>query len=149
MIVPLQLIGAMCDKGTTNFNYHGNLMAVTKKGLVAADLTTTGFSLIADMVANFSLVPVGFLFVVNSAAITGLTTLRLSTSDATPVDIATLAVADLTSGSKHGPTTTNVTLGAGFLAAGNPGKGLVVRRVGSAAAGAFTLDVTVFFALKG
>lgn len=149
MIVPLQLISAMCDKGTTNFNYHGNMMAVTKKGLVAADLTTTGFQLIADMVANFSLVPVGFLFVVNSAAITGLTTLRLSTSDATPVDIATLAVADLTSGSKHDPVTANVTLGAGFLAAGNPGKGLVLRRVGSAAAGAFTLNVTVFFTLKG
>jgi hypothetical protein len=149
MNIPTQLIQAMVDKGFTNFNYHGNMMAVTKKGLVAADLTTTGYVLIGDMLANFGIVPVGFMFVVNSAAITGLTTLRLSTSDATPVDIATLAVADLTSGSKHVAATANVTLGAGFLAPGNPGKGLVVRRVGSAAAGAFTLDVVVFFTLKG
>jgi len=149
MIVPTQLIQAMVDKGFTNFNYHGNMMAVTKKGLVAADLTDAGYKLIGDMIANFSIVPVGFFAVVNTAAITGLTTLRLSTGDATPVDIATFAVADLTSGSKHVPETANVVLGTGFLAAGNPGKGLVLRKVGSAAAGAFTLDITVFFTLKG
>lgn len=148
-MTPTQVIQAMVDKGLTNFNYHGNVLAVTKKGLVAADLTDAGYKLISDMVANFSIVPVGFLVVINSAAITGLTDLRLSTTDSTPVDIATVAQANLTSGSKHVPEGANTTLGAGFLAAGNPGRGIVLRKTGSAAAGAFTLDITVLFTLKG
>ena len=148
-MTPTQVIQAMADKGLTNFNYHGNAMAVTKKGLVAADLTDAGYKLIADMVANFSIVPIGFLVVINTDAVGGVTTLRLSTTDATPVDIATFAVADLTAGSKHVPETANVTLGAGFLAAGNPGRGIVLRKVGSAASGTFTLDITVLFTLKG
>lgn len=148
-MMPTQIIQAMADKPSMAFNYHGTVLAVTKKGLVAADLTLTGYRLVGDTLANFGLVPIGFLLVVNSAGVGAVTDLRLSTGDATPVDIATIAQANLTSGSKHVPEGAATTLGAGFLAAGTPGKGLVLRRTGSAATGAFTLDITVLFTLRG
>jgi len=148
-MIPNQLIQAMIDKPMPAFHYHGQVLAVYKKGLVAADLTDAGLKLVAPMVANFSLVPIGFLVVVISAAITGLTDLRISTTASTPVDVLTIAQANLTSGSKHDPQGANSVLGAGFLAPGAAGGGLILRKTGGAAAGAFTLDVMVTFALRG
>lgn len=74
-----------------------------------------------------------------------LTDIRISTSDASPVDIFTVAQADLTDGSKHGTVSSTTTLGAGFAVAGTKGKGINIRKTGSTATTATSATVTLHY----
>lgn len=96
-----------------------------------------GFTIAADD-ANKQYVPVGFFLKCTGAFIT-LTDIRLS--DSSNVDIVTIAQASLTDGSiftENGGS--GVTIGAGFAAPLTAGKGLVLRKTGSAGAGGTSIQ---------
>ena len=78
---------------------------------------------------------------------TTTTAVLVQDTTGTPVIIATNAVAALTDGNILNEKTSNVTMGAGYLAALGAGKGIVVANSGTAAAGGtsitFRIDYTI------
>lgn len=70
-----------------------------------------------------------------TTALTTLTDLRIQTDAATPVVIATVVAANLTTGAKWDDANAEVVLGAGFDAVLAPGVGIQVVKTGSSAAG--------------
>jgi len=85
---------------------------------------------------------VNWRIVVNSATIAAVTDIRLGSTDATPTVIVTIAQAGLTSGARFSAmSTTNTTHGAGLSAKLGSGVGVQIYKTGSAATGAFTIDV--------
>jgi hypothetical protein len=89
---------------------------------------------------------INYRIVVNGADVGGSTDIRISTTDATPVDLVTVVVAGLTNGSRiSGTTSTNVTYGAKFANKLNQGAGINLRKTGATATGAFTIDILLEF----
>lgn len=70
---------------------------------------------------------------------------RLSDLSSGPVDIATIAIAQMTNGAKHTPESANVTLGAGFDAPLTPPVGLQIRKTGSAATGGTSVSGWIMY----
>lgn len=97
-----------------------------------------GFTIAADD-ANKQFVVVGFTLIA-TGAFTTLTDVRLS--DSSNVDIATFAQAQLTNGAVLMPGSAGVTLGS-YGVALTAGKGLVLRKTGSAGAGGTSITVTL------
>ena len=85
---------------------------------------------IAPKMAGFHYMPVGFYFVPNGAG-AAATDVRISTTDGTPVDVATIPTASVTSGAKISQHLAAAVLGAGWLAEGNENQGLQIRKTGS------------------
>lgn len=145
---PVQVLQANVNKDAMPRNYHELTHVTIAKGITPAQLNAA-YTLISNFGLGPKIRPVDFLIVVNSDAIAALTDIRLSTLDSTPVDIATIAQSDLTSGSKHAPVSSTVTLGAGFGANGVAGSGIQLRKTGSTATGSFTVDVIFRYDLRG
>lgn len=74
-----------------------------------------------------------------------MTDLRLSDLTDTPVDIATIPVAQLTDGAKLNHMDSNVTLGAGFDAPLTPPNGLKLRQTGTAGTGGTSVSGWVMY----
>lgn len=86
---------------------------------------------------------VNFMLETKGANMAGLTALVLQSTDATPVNVASVALAALTQDAVIFPHTTNVTLGAGFEGALNAGAGLQIAKTGSNGTGATGVVVRV------
>lgn len=98
-----------------------------------------GKTIVADR-AGHILTPVDLLLVFNGTFTTA-TDIRLSDTNGTPVDILTLAIAGATANTRIGNTSTsNITWGAGFLAALTAHKGIQIRKTGSNAAGGTSIS---------
>lgn len=109
-------------------------------GITPAQLNA-GFNLIAPGHGR-TLRVLSFRVVVQAATIAAVTDIRLSSTEATPTDIATFAQAGLTSGARLGSgSTSGVVFGAGFPFKLANGQGVQLRKTGSTATGAFTVDV--------
>jgi hypothetical protein len=120
---------------------------------VTATVTLTQLKAGATFLANaagLTLTPVAFRLKF-TGTFTTATTIRLSDTNGTPVDIATVAIANATDGNvltQSGGT--GLTIGAGFGAALTAGKGLQLRDVtANTAAGGTSIDVTVFYTVAG
>jgi hypothetical protein len=85
-------------------------------------------------------------FCFNGTAFATATDIRISDTNGTPVDFATVAIANTSSYQRLGGA--NVTAGAGIATGGTLSKGLQIRKTGSNATGghAFTVVVRGFFA---
>lgn len=126
----------------------GNAVLADSPGVNRYSKTVT----ITDVNAGTTLVP-GFGTVrlrvtkfsarARTAAITGLTLLRLVDTSATPNVIGTFAQANLTQDNLLEPNDTGVALGASFQQALPAGAGIVIDKTGSAAAGGPDIDVTI------
>lgn len=90
------------------------------------------------------LVPVGFLTDTNGT-FTTLTDVRLSDTASTPVDILTIAAAQLSDGDRHTVDSGTHTEGAGFLAALTVSKGIQIRKTGSDGAGGTDISGFVLY----
>lgn len=144
------LVGTRINSGALEFfdKSTGRTMATFSSAVApihAAYFTATlaqlnaGFT-IANDDANKQFVPVGF-FLKSTGAFTALTDIRLSDTNGTPVDIVTVAQAQLTNGAvftENGGS--GVTLGAGFGAPLTVGKGIVLRKTGSTGAGGTSIS---------
>jgi len=94
-----------------------------------------------------TIIPVGFRLLV-TGAFTTLTDVRLSDTAGSPVDIVTIAQAQLTNGAVFGTgSATGVTFGAGFAAPVTAGKGIQIRKTGSSGAGGTSISGVVHFIL--
>ena len=126
-------------------------LSFQQKGHVAV---LNGITL-AQLNAGFNLISPGhgrqirvnsYRIVVQAATIAAVTDIRLGSTDATPVVITTIAQAGLTSGARFSDmSTTNVTHGAGLSTKLGSGQGVQLYKTGSAATGAFTVDVVIYF----
>lgn len=76
------------------------------------------------------------------------TSADLEDTNGTPVAIATLAAAALTTGAVLDSTTSNVTMGAGYLGALTTGEGIAVTNTGSAATGGTSITFKVDFIIS-
>lgn len=63
------------------------------------------------------------------------TDIRLSSTDGTPVDIATILIADAADGDKVGAVSAEAVLGAGFNAELSSGQGVLIRETGTTLTG--------------
>lgn len=125
-----------------NLPFHFVMAALPVYAITPAQVNATaGFSVIPGSLYSQSMLIHSFRLRVNTAGVGAVTDLRLQTTDATPVVVATFAQAQLTSGAVLSPMSTGVTLGAGFCVKLTPGIGLVLIKTGSAATGSFTLDL--------
>ena len=124
-------------------DYQQAVQCAVFKGITPAQLNA-GFTCIAAGHTRQIRI-LGFLLVVNAAAVGAATDIRLQSTDGTPVVVATVVLADLTSGSKHGAVSATAALGAGFAAKGNSGQGLKLVKTGATATGAFNLDLVLLY----
>lgn len=117
--------------------------------------TVTKTVTLAQLNAGHVLVPaygackfrvVGFTLLLNGTFITA-TDIRISDTAGTPVDIATLAIAQAVDNAQLGPDSTGITLNAGWAASLTGGKGIQIRKTGSAAAGGTDILVTLQYEL--
>lgn len=151
MQTPSYVIQALNQMGKERMTkpFHFVSLSVPLLGITPAQINVTGGLVLIPKVAYMDqLIVDGFMLRVNSAGVGAVTTLRIRTTDATPVDIVSFAVAQLTSGAILRPGDTGVTLGAGFCTKLNPGVGLVLIGLDNAgtpaqisATGSFTLDL--------
>lgn len=97
--------------------------------------------------ASRTIIPTALRLAV-TGAFTGLTDLRVSDTSAGPVDIFTVAQAQLTDGAVLTSTGgAGITLGAGFLASLTAGAGVQVRKTGPAAVGGTSVQVMLRYIL--
>jgi hypothetical protein len=117
--------------------------------------TVTKTVTLAQLNAGHVLVPaygackyrvVGFLILPNGTFTTA-TDVRLSDTAGTPVDIATIAIADVVDNAQLGEDDPLAVLGAGWAAPLTGGKGIQIRKTGSAAAGGTNILVTLQYEL--
>lgn len=101
---------------------------------------------ITPKIPGFIYKPLGFLLICAGNA-AGATDVRLSSSASTPVDIATVAVANAQDGDKLNEYDANAVLGAGFNAELASGEGIVIRKTGSALSGTTTISGWVMYQL--
>lgn len=147
MLTPQQLIASLNSADLQRLPYYANRLDHVVLGITPAQVNAGHYIVFPNYFQQ--LVPTSFFMRVNSAGVGALTTLRLGTDEATPVDIFTVAQANLTSGSLWMPNSANLTLGAGFLNALKGGAGIKLYKVGSDATGAFTIDLAFGFTAKG
>lgn len=105
----------------------------------------------AQLNAGFNLIAPGhgrqirvnkFRIVVNGATIAAVTDIRIGTTDATPLLIATLAQAGLTAAARFSDmSASGVVVGAQLSVKCGSGIGIQLYKTGSTATGAFTIDV--------
>lgn len=148
MSTPAYILQANTNKDSQPKNYHELIHVTVAKGITPAQLNA-GYNVINNPGPGAQIRPVGFLLIVNSASVGALTDIRISSLEATPTDIVTWAQANLTSGAKLAPADANSSLGAGFGAAIAAGYGIQLRKTGSSATGAFTLDLIFQYDLRG
>jgi len=94
--------------------------------------------------AGVTLKPVGLLAKVNGL-FEACSSVDITDNAGSPVNIASLAVAQLTNGAALNECSAGVTLGAGFLAALTAGKGLKVSKTGSAATTGTSITFRVLY----
>ncbi len=145
---PVQILQANANKGRQPKNFHELVHVTVAKGITPGQLNS-GYTLINNFGGGVEIRPVGFLIIVNSAAVGAVTDIRLSSLESTPTDIVTIAVANLTLGAKLDQANANAVLGAGFGAVLPIGYGVQLRKTGASATGAFTIDVYFFYDLRG
>jgi len=146
MLTPQQLIASLNSSDLQRLPYYANRLDHVALGITPAQVNA-GFYMIFPNYFQ-QLVVTHFFMRVNSAGVGAVTTLRLGTDEATPVDIFSIPQANLTTGTLWFPNTANVTLGAGFMNALKAGAGLKLYKVGSDATGAFTIDLQIGFTAK-
>lgn len=84
-----------------------------------------------------------------SGTFTTLTAVVLQTTESSPVNIASLAVAGLTNGARlHEESSSNVTIGAGFLVDNTEGYGLQVVKTGSTGAGGTSITFDIQYIIR-
>lgn len=88
-------------------------------------------------VVDFYLIPTGTFLTA--------TDVRISDTSAGPIDVVTVAIANVTAGNVLQPGSAGATLGAGFGAQVTANKGLQLRKTGSAATGGTSILVMVSF----
>lgn len=88
--------------------------------------------------------PVDF-YVKFTGTFTTATDIRLSDLNSSPVDIVTIAIAQAGDGVYHTRSKGTNTLGAGFMAELTAGKGIQIRKTGSAAAGGTSVTVQITY----
>lgn len=100
---------------------------------------------VVEKIPGFKITPLDFVLDFNGTFTTA-TDIRLSTTDSTPVDIATVLIAAAVdnafvraAGSGAGA------IGAGFNAEGSSGEGVQIRKTGSAAAGGTSIRGWVMY----
>lgn len=116
-------------------------------GIQAVTKTVT----LAQLNAGHVLVPafgavqfrvVNFVMLLNGTFLTS-TDIRISDTAATPVDVATLAIAQAVDNAQLTPDSTGITLNAGWAAKLTAGKGIQLRQTGTAATGGTDILITV------
>jgi len=138
-MLPVQLKHAIQSTDLSRPPYYADAMEFAVLGITPAQLNTGHYLVLPQHMLR--LVINGIFIRVNSAQIGAVTDVRISTDEATPVDLATVLQANATSGVKLNEASTNMSLGAGFAVALNQGVGIKLRKTGSDATGAFTVDV--------
>jgi hypothetical protein len=140
--------GAIATTSTITTLTTTRVLGGTVVQAVSATVTlaqiNAGFTLVAA-VAGQTLTPVGFR-VKCTGAFAALTDIRLSDTNSSPVDIATIAQAQATDGAiftENGAS--GLTFGAGFGAALTAAKGIQIRKTGSTGTTATGCDVIVFY----
>lgn len=146
MLTPQQLIASLQSSDLQRMPYYANRLDHAVMGITPAQLNTGHYIVFPNYFQQ--LIVTDFFLRVNSAGVGAITTLHLGTDESTPVDIFSIPQASLTTGTLWIPNTANVTLGAGFMVALKAGVGLKLYKVGSAATGAFTLDLRIGFTAK-
>lgn len=73
---------------------------------------------------------------------------RLSDTNSTPVDVATIAVAGLTAGNKLTQTSGSVALGAGWLTQLTANQGLLLRQTGTPCTGGASVTVVAMYSIN-
>lgn len=146
MIVPQQLIHAIQSSDLTRLPFYGNAMSFSVMGITPAQLNAGYYIVLPSHMLKLTVLDI--FFRVNSAQIGAVTDVRLSTDEATPVDIFTVLQANATSGVKLSPESANMSLGAGFAVALQQGAGILLKKTGSDATGAFTLDLILTISAK-
>jgi hypothetical protein len=129
--------------GSRRLNPSPGLNSVTKTVTLAQ--INAGYTLVKAFGACKYRV-VGFTLLLNGTFLTS-TDIRLSDTAATPVDIATLAIAQAVDNAQLGPDSTGVTLNAGWAAALTAAKGIQIRQTGTAATGGTDILVTLQYEL--
>lgn len=125
----------------------GSRVLQKSPGLQTAVKTVT----LAQLNAGYTIVPaygavrhrvVNFVMLLNGTFLTS-TDIRLSDTAATPVDIATLAIAQAVDNAQLTPDSTGITLNAGWAAKLTAGKGIQLRQTGAAATGGTDILISV------
>lgn len=145
-MLPAVLFSNLSDKTVNAFASTRQVLKMVQT-LTPAQINA-GFTLIAPG-HEAQLRFLGGTLIIGAAALTGVTLLRIVTTDATPVVLAQFAVADLTANAKYGTNSVQFVLGAGALAALGRGVGVRVDKTGGAAAGATTATFLLEFDLVG
>lgn len=148
MTNPIQLIQALFTKPAPQaYNWATTMRVAYAKGLTVAQINA-GVDLIANMPgAALRILPTGFKVRARSAAGAGMTSLLIRTKDGTPVNIASVAVANLGQDTVIDEAHTSEPAGAGFLTVGNAGKGVQVIANGTAT-GSAIFDIILEFELR-
>jgi len=119
-------------------------------------LSATNIVTLAESNAGKTIVPgvdgkiitiVGFDATV-SGTYASTTSVDLEDTNGSPVAIATMLVAALTDGAVLDSTTTNVTMGVGFLGALTVGEGIAVTNTGSAGTGGTSITISVQYRIN-
>jgi len=138
-MVPVNLIHAVNSSDLERKPFYGQTTTFAFMGITTAQLNAGRYLILPTHMLRLKVLNV-FLRV-NTAAVDLVTTVNLSTDEATPVDIASWAQANLTSGAKFDTQVSTTVLGAGFAVALQQGAGILLKKVGTAATNAFTIDV--------
>jgi len=146
-MTPLQLLSAL--KGGTDISklpYYANRLDWERLAITPAQINAGEYIISPGHYQK--LIPTWFFMRVNSASIGALTALKVGTDESTPVEILSVPQANLTSGTIWIPGSSNLTLGAGFMAALTQGAGVKIYKTGSDATGAFTVDLCLGFTAR-
>lgn len=122
--------------------YFGNEVYSVEATVTLAQINA-GYTFLPE-VADVTYKVVGFKISV-SGTFTTATDIRISDTKSTPVDIATLAIAQATDGAFLSETSAGITVGAGFGAALTANKGIQARKTGSSAAGGTSVTIRLLY----
>lgn len=145
-MIPTQLIHAIQSTDLERKPFYSDEIVVPVLGITPAQVNANYYLVLPSHMLRLTVT--GIFIRVNSAAIGALTTLDITTDEATPVNLASVAQANLTSGVKLNEASTNTVLGAGFATTLNQGVGIRIGKTGAAATGAFTVDVILRLSAK-
>lgn len=129
--------GVVIDRGFTVTNTR----TYTLVGTATLAQINAGTTILAG-VTNRIITPVFYQLKINGAFTTA-TSIDLTDTNGTPVNITSLAIAGATNGALILPTTANITNGAGYLAPLTTGAGLKIGKTGSTAAGGTSVLYTI------
>lgn len=126
-------------------------MAVVQPGVEALNFSATLAEIIATKVIcpkipGFKYRIIGFLLRFNGNAATA-DDIRLSTTASTPVDIATVLIANAADGDKRNEADATAVLGAGFNAENASGEGVLIRETGTNLTGTTSVTGVILYQL--